>query len=62
PVDLEIRSGTVPDGRQGRYINLGDWITYFTYAVFEGTHITLKKRISDGTLSGDVRITGGPAL
>ncbi len=27
-----------------RYINLGDWITYFTYAVFDGQHLSLKTR------------------
>ncbi|TDH24087.1 UDP-2,3-diacylglucosamine diphosphatase [Segetibacter sp. 3557_3] len=28
---------------RSRYINLGDWITNFTYAVFDGQDITLKK-------------------
>lgn len=27
---------------QSRYINLGDWIHYFTYAVFEGKNLELK--------------------
>ncbi|MBS1495338.1 MAG: UDP-2,3-diacylglucosamine diphosphatase [Bacteroidetes bacterium] len=27
-----------------RYINLGDWIKYFSYAVFDGTNIELKYR------------------
>lgn len=27
---------------QGRYINLGDWIHYNTYAVFDGTNLSLK--------------------
>jgi UDP-2,3-diacylglucosamine hydrolase len=26
-----------------RYINLGDWIKYFTYAEFDGTEVSLKK-------------------
>ena len=26
-----------------RYINLGDWIQYFTYAVFDGNNVALKK-------------------
>jgi UDP-2,3-diacylglucosamine hydrolase len=26
-----------------RYINLGDWIQYFTYAVFDGNNVELKK-------------------
>ena len=25
------------------YINLGDWISYFTYAVFDGVHLSLKE-------------------
>jgi UDP-2,3-diacylglucosamine hydrolase len=29
---------------QSRYINLGDWINYFTYAVFDGQHLSLKSR------------------
>ncbi len=27
---------------QSRYINLGDWIKYFTYAVFDGERLELK--------------------
>lgn len=27
-----------------RYVNLGDWIRYFTYAVFDGQQLTLKSR------------------
>ena len=27
---------------ESRYINLGDWITYFTYAVFDGVDMELK--------------------
>lgn len=27
---------------ESRYINLGDWITYFTYAQFDGTNVELK--------------------
>ena len=26
-----------------KYTNIGDWINYFTYAVFDGQHLTLKK-------------------
>ncbi|MHA4843369.1 UDP-2,3-diacylglucosamine diphosphatase [Flavitalea antarctica] len=29
---------------KSRYINLGDWINYFTYAVFDGQHLNLKTR------------------
>ncbi len=34
PMDLEI-------GENSHYINLGDWITYFTYAVFDGKKFEL---------------------
>ncbi|WP_315818357.1 hypothetical protein [Paraflavitalea speifideaquila] len=27
-----------------RYINLGDWIRYYTYAVFDGNALTLQSR------------------
>lgn len=54
PVDLEVAPGA-------RYVNLGDWITHFTYATFDGRELKLMKRTGDGPLSGDVRITGGPA-
>jgi UDP-2,3-diacylglucosamine hydrolase len=69
PVDMPVapvaagsasRDLAATDG--ARYINLGDWITYFTYAVFDGDELKLMKRTSDGPLSGDVRITGGPAV
>jgi len=26
-----------------KYINLGDWINHFTYAVFDGENVELKK-------------------
>jgi UDP-2,3-diacylglucosamine hydrolase len=29
-------------GEQSRYINLGDWIRYYTYAVFDGENLELK--------------------
>lgn len=35
PLDLEV-------GANSRYINLGDWINYFTYAVFDGNTTELK--------------------
>lgn len=35
PLDIEIKSA--------RYINLGDWITHFTYAVFDGQELTTHK-------------------
>ncbi len=36
PLDIKI-------GDKSRYINLGDWIRYNTYAVFDGDHLLLKK-------------------
>lgn len=35
PIDFRLST-------ESRYINLGDWITYFTYAVFDGTNVELK--------------------
>jgi UDP-2,3-diacylglucosamine hydrolase len=29
-------------GGEARYINLGDWIRYFTYAVFDGEEMKLQ--------------------
>ena len=37
PIDYTLKNGS-------RYINLGDWISYFTYAVFDGQHLTLQSR------------------
>lgn len=37
PIDFRLNAGS-------RYINLGDWITYFTYAVFDGQQLTLQSR------------------
>lgn len=33
---------TVPVGNSSQYINLGDWVQYFTFAVFDGEHCELK--------------------
>lgn len=56
PMDLDLSSGSTAQDpeRKSRYINLGDWITWYTYAVFDGTSVRLMKRMSDGPLSGDV--------
>ncbi len=35
PIDMQIKNS--------RYINLGDWIKYFTYAVWDGEILLLKK-------------------
>lgn len=51
PLDLAL-------GRNSRYLNLGDWITWYTYAVFDGSTMRLMQRRSDGPLSGDV-VTAG---
>lgn len=37
PIDWKIGNS--------RYINLGDWIQYFTYAVFDGEQLILKSRV-----------------
>ena len=44
---IDYRLSTIsPEGRgagaEARYINLGDWILYYTYAVFDGTTMELK--------------------
>lgn len=33
----------IPLSQGSRYINLGDWMYYFTYAVFDGKNLELKK-------------------
>jgi len=40
PIDWPVK--TKNGQRQARYINLGDWIRYDTYAVLEGTNLQLK--------------------
>lgn len=35
PLDIKLAENS-------RYINLGDWINYFSYAVFDGTNVELK--------------------
>lgn len=42
PVDLNLGSSPNGAGRESRYINLGEWITHFSYAVFDGNAVTLK--------------------
>jgi UDP-2,3-diacylglucosamine hydrolase len=36
PLNIELNDNS-------RYINLGDWITNYTYAVFDGNTVELKK-------------------
>ena len=40
PIDFSIKDPV--NQRDSRYINLGDWIKYFSYAVFDGQNIELK--------------------
>ena len=35
PIDMEV-------GQNSRYLNLGDWISHFTYAVFDGKELVLR--------------------
>jgi len=37
PIDFSLSSNS-------RYLNLGDWIRYYTYAVLDGQHLTLQSR------------------
>lgn len=36
-IDLKV------DGKEAKYINLGDWISYFTYGVFDGEEFEILK-------------------
>jgi UDP-2,3-diacylglucosamine hydrolase len=36
PLDIKV-------GDHSRYINLGEWVNYYTYAVFDGTDVQLKE-------------------
>jgi len=42
PIDFRLTTGS-------RYINLGDWISFFTYAVFDGMDVQLKTYDGDET-------------
>ncbi|HQV39501.1 MAG: UDP-2,3-diacylglucosamine diphosphatase [Flavobacteriales bacterium] len=54
PVDMEVAAGS-------RYINLGDWITWFTYAVFDESGMRLMKRSETDLMQDDRQVSGGPA-
>lgn len=41
PLDLKV-------GANSRYVNLGDWISYYTYASFDGTDLQLHTHSADG--------------
>jgi UDP-2,3-diacylglucosamine hydrolase len=44
PLDIELTPADSESGeKSSRYINLGDWVKYFTYAVFDGSALELKK-------------------
>jgi UDP-2,3-diacylglucosamine hydrolase len=36
------------DGRIKRYVNVGDWLTHFTYAELSGGHLALRKFTEEG--------------
>jgi UDP-2,3-diacylglucosamine hydrolase len=38
-IDYRLHSES---GHDSRYINLGDWITFYTYAVFDGNDLVLR--------------------
>lgn len=42
PIDYRLNE-------RSRYINLGDWITFFTYAIFDGQNVQLKTAGGDET-------------
>jgi UDP-2,3-diacylglucosamine hydrolase len=42
PLDI-----TLQDDPKSRYVNLGDWISYFTYAEFDGTELHLKEYLKE---------------
>jgi len=42
PLEIDLTPQS-PQAAHSRYINLGDWVKYFTYAVFDGNTIALKK-------------------
>ncbi|MDE5640088.1 MAG: UDP-2,3-diacylglucosamine diphosphatase, partial [Odoribacter sp.] len=37
----------IPLSQESRYINTGDWISHYTYAVFDGAQVSLKKLSED---------------
>lgn len=36
PIEIDLKPNS-------KYVNLGDWITYYTYGVFDGSNMTLKE-------------------
>lgn len=52
PMDIQLAENS-------RYLNLGDWISNFTYAVLKGPELSLKIHQDKGSLAGDP-IYAGP--
>jgi UDP-2,3-diacylglucosamine hydrolase len=46
PLDIKLKDNS-------RYINLGDWINYFSYAEFDGQNVTLKFFTEKGKQAAD---------
>ena len=42
PMILELDASTSINNAKAKYINLGDWISYFTFGVFDGNDFELK--------------------
>jgi UDP-2,3-diacylglucosamine hydrolase len=40
PIDFSLKGGS-------RYINLGDWIRYYTYVVFDGQNLELRSQYAE---------------
>ena len=40
PIDFKLQADS-------RYINLGDWIRYYTYAVFDGSELRLTTHLAE---------------
>ncbi|MBK9061020.1 MAG: hypothetical protein IPL81_14540 [Flavobacteriales bacterium] len=63
--DFHLRPSAPTQGHGGRcrsrYINLGDWITWFTYAVFDESGMRLMKRSETDLMQDDRQVSGGPA-
>ncbi|MEX2589188.1 MAG: UDP-2,3-diacylglucosamine diphosphatase [Chitinophagales bacterium] len=44
PLDLKVKN-------KSQYINLGDWLNYYSYAEFDGENLTLKYYTADSAIS-----------
>ena len=42
PIDWRLKNGKT------RYINLGEWLNFNTFAVFDGTHLSLQTYETEG--------------